>query len=307
MASHNRFAVERRNMKYNTFVQDICQRIQESLCDQTIEIREVLKNNGVRLMGLTITDPSVSVSPTIYLERFYDRYQNGEGADEIAEQIVEIYEENRIREQVDFDSIYQYDHARENLYLKVVNAEKNADLLKEVPHRDFLDLALLPYLQLDQSAFGNATTLIRDNMLSYWNVKPEELLDDATKNMQRCMGYTLTPILDILRDHVTGEEFDDPVEVDPMMYVLFLPGLNYSAVLMTMDHIMAQVAEELNADLYVLPSSIHEVIIIPASDMLCLSKLGELVKTVNETTVSNEEILSDHAYFYKRGSGYQSS
>ena len=302
-----RSAVERRIMEYNTFVENILQRIRETLTGQIVEIREVLKNNGVRLKGLTIMDSDCCVSPTIYLERFYERYQDGEDIDGITESILQIYEENRIREHVDFDEIYQYEKAKRNLYLKAVNANKNADLLKEVPHLRFLDLALLPYLQLEQSPFGNATTLIREGMLSYWNVAKEELLADASANMQRCMGYTLTPILDILQDHIKEEAEEVQTEEDPMMYVLFLPGLNYSAVLMTMDHIMAQVAEELNADLYVLPSSIHEVIIIPAADMLCLSKLTDLVKSVNETTVSSEEILSDHAYFYKRGAGYQSS
>ena len=294
-------------MEYKAFTQHILELACETFDGKKVELREVLKNNGVRLTGLTVIDPTVSVSPTIYLEQFYERYQNGETPDAIMEQIAEIYEENRVKETVDFDVIYSYEKAKENLYYKVVNREKNESLLKEVPHRDFLDLALLPYIELDHSGFMNATTLVRSDMLSYWNITDETLLQDADENMKHCMAYTLTPIMEILKDHMNEETTEQLSQADPNMYVLLTPGMHFCAVLMAMEQIMEQVAQELDADLYVLPSSIHELIVIPATPLLCLSKLGELVKSVNESTVSSEDILSDHAYFYKRGSGYQSS
>ena len=294
-------------MEYKEFTQHILELARETFEGKMVELREVLKNNGVRLTGLTVTDPAVSVSPTIYLEQFFKRYQNGEALEDIMEQIEGVYEENRIRETVDFDAIYSYETARKNLYFKVVNRERNESLLSEVPHRDFLDLVLIPYIELDHSGFLNATTLVRSNMLSYWKITEETLLEDTEENMKQCMAYTLTPIMEILRDHMYEESQELFSRADPKLYVLLTPGMHFCAVLMAMEQIMGQVAQELEADLYVLPSSIHELIVIPATEMLCLSKLDELVKSVNESTVSSEDILSDHAYFYKRGSGYQSS
>ena len=294
---------ERRSMEYLEFVETMRDWVEEALPDQKVTVREVLKNNGIRLQGLTITDQICAASPTIYLERFYESYLEQEGIDEIGEKIVEVYEENRIREELDLDFINVYETVRENLYFKAVNRERNRELLSEVPYKEFLDLALVPYVLIGATPMGSATAVVRRNMLNLWGVTEETLLQDTNLNMVKNAAYTLTRIEDIISDMLPKDE-NIPCSDETQMYVLLNPGKNFAAALMSMEHVMEKIAEDLNADLIVLPSSIHEVIILPAHGMTELTKLNEMVKSVNETTVSREEVLSDHAYLYQRGIGY---
>ncbi len=290
-------------MEYLEFVETMRDWVEEALPDQKVTVREVLKNNGIRLQGLTITDQICAASPTIYLERFYESYLEQEGIDEIGEKIVEVYEENRIREELDLDFINVYETVRENLYFKAVNRERNRELLSEVPYKEFLDLALVPYVLIGATPMGSATAVVRRNMLNLWGVTEETLLQDTNLNMVKNAAYTLTRIEDIISDMLPKDE-NIPCSDETQMYVLLNPGKNFAAALMSMEHVMEKIAEDLNADLIVLPSSIHEVIILPAHGMTELTKLNEMVKSVNETTVSREEVLSDHAYLYQRGIGY---
>lgn len=294
---------ERRSMEYLEFVETMRDWVEDALPDQKVTIREVLKNNGIRLQGLTITDQICAASPTIYLERFYESYLDKEGIDEIGEKILEVYEENRIKEEISLDFINDYELVRENLYFKAVNREQNRDLLSEVPYKEFLDLALVPYILIGATPMGSATAVVRRNMLNLWGISEESLLRDTNLNMVRNARYSLTRIEDIISDMLPKDENIRHSD-ETQMYVLLNPGKNFAAALMSMEHVMEKIADELNSDLIVLPSSVHEVIILPAHGMTDLTKLNEMVKSVNETTVSMEEVLSDHAYLYQRGIGY---
>lgn len=295
---------ERRSMEYLEFVETMRDWVEDALPDQKVTIREVLKNNGIRLQGLTITDQICAASPTIYLERFYESYLEKVGIDEIGEKILEVYEENRIKEEISLDFINDYELVRENLYFKAVNRGQNRDLLSEVPYKEFLDLALVPYILIGATPMGSATAVVRRNMLNLWGVTEESLLRDTNLNMVRNAKYSLTRIEDIISDMLPKESERIKRSDETQMYVLLNPGKSFAAALMSMEHVMEKIAEDLNADLIVLPSSVHEVIILPAHGMTDLSKLDEMVKSVNESTVSREEVLSDHAYFYERGTGY---
>ena len=141
--------------------------------------------------------------------------------------------------------------------------------------------------------------------MELWGVSGEKVLSDAQKNMQSA-GYRLYPILELIREMIPGAKKElDRVSDEAGMYVLLGDRKFFSASLMCVEGIMEQIAAELAGDLIVLPSSIHEVIVLPYSESLDLKELDALVKSVNETTVSREEVLSDHAYLYERGRGYR--
>ncbi len=294
-------------MEYSAFVEKVRELTDEILTDQKVTTREVLKNNGLRFQGISIAEEGYSAAPTIYLEQFYDRYQSGETIEDIVDQIIEIYEDNKTTQDFDKELFEDYAKTKRNLYLKAVNTEKNADLLKDVPSIPFLDLALIPYILIKNVPIGCASAVIHRGMLSLWNRTEEELLADAMQNMKQSFQYDLTPVYDVLKDSLPMQsETTESVREVPM-YVLLPKGMLYGAALMAVEETMEEAAAMLGSDLFVLPSSIHEVIVVPAEENADRAHLDSLVKSVNETTLSKEEILSDHAYYYKRGVGYQCS
>lgn len=82
------------------------------------------------------------------------------------------------------------------------------------------------------------------------------------------------------------------------MYVLSNKLKNYGAACIAYPYILDMLAGVLKENFYVLPSSVHEVIIVPESSQIRQSELERMVREINETQVPEEEILSNHAYFY---------
>lgn len=292
-------------MEYLEFTESIRKSVSDQLGnDKKVTIREVLKNNGIRLKGLLIASKDHSASPTIYLERFYDRYLHGDPMEEITDTIVSIYSENTIGDESIPDLFDDYEKARKDLYLKAVNKEKNGELLSDVPHIDFLDLSLIPYVLIRQIRKMKASVIIHNDMVDHWKVAAKQILADAMKNMIDHYGYELMPMQEMLKQMLQEEDIKTLGKKENAMYVLLSPGMQYCAALMAVDSVMKNVAEQLHSDIVILPSSIHELIVIPSSTDRDWKQLDELVKSVNETSVSDEDILSDHSYLYKRGIGY---
>lgn len=293
-------------MDYLEFVENMKQTMEELLPEHEIGIRKVLKNNGVRLTGITIATKDTQAVPTIYLESFYEDHKNGSPVGEIAERIRDIYLENTREESIRVDFLSEgYEKIRPKLFLKAINRERNEELLREAVHEDFLDLALVPYILIDSSDQGYASAVVNNQLPEMWNVSSDTLLSDAAKNMEETFPYEIVPILTLLssmmKDTIPKEMQELP---DLPMYVLMPRHRNFGAALMAFDSVMEEVGRLFASDFYVLPSSVHELIVVPCDDQRKIGELNEMVKSVNETTVSREEVLSDHAYLYRRGVGY---
>ncbi len=292
-------------MEYLEFTEHIRQCVQDKLSEnETVSVREVLKNNGIRLKGLMITSGDQAVSPTIYLERFFDAYQNGTRVHTITDMIVKAYQENTLKDDSVLRFLDDYEKARKDLYLKAVNRERNAEMLQNVPHMDFLDLALVPYVLIQKIKKAKASVIIHNDILQYWHVSKKQIIADAMRNMIEHYGYKLIPMREILKDILRDTELVRVPETEEKMFVLLSPGMQYGAALMAVDTVMKKVADQLRSDFIILPSSIHELIVVPADIDKDQDELNELVKSVNETSVQEEDVLSDHAYCYKRVTGH---
>ena len=87
------------------------------------------------------------------------------------------------------------------------------------------------------------------------------------------------------------------------MYILSNTLRSYGAACIAYPHILEMIGEILQRDYYVLPSSVHEVVIVPYSSGLDIRELDEMVREINVTQVAEEEVLSSHAYLYRRSTG----
>lgn len=289
-------------MDYQTFITEIEREVKNCLPSVQVSVREVRKNNDVILQGMTLTEDLSNASPTIYMEEFYERYLDGDDLSALAEKVCDIYREHCLSEDMDFSFMDEYETVADKVFLRIVNREKNAELLRDVPYIPFLDLALIPYIVIRNSMIGNASTLIERQLISSWNVDERQVLEDGRRNIHDNYPYSLETIGDVLsrRMHIT---LTDEKNYNAM-YVLSNCGWYYGAALMAVGHVMEEIADKLESNLYVIPSSIHEVIILPTKDRDNLEELVELVKSVNKSCVREEEILSDNAYYYVRGLGY---
>ena len=268
----------------------------EKRIEKSVIVQKLNKNNGIVLYGLTVLEDEINISATIYLEPYYEVYEDT-GMEYIVDRLERVYEENKPEQSFDISKILDYESIKENLRAKLINYELNREFLKEVPHRRFLDLAIVVYiaLEMEEDIEGNATITVKNNLQQTWKVDTEELIDTALENIKGDV------VVADMSEYVDMSLFGDTEKLFDI-YVITNRLKLHGAVAMLQKDRLKQFSEELKKEtLTILPSSIHECLIINAEDETKdIDELREMVKEVNETVVSDQDILSNNVYIYNR-------
>lgn len=268
-----------------------------------ISILHVQKNNSVTLDGLTIREDGCAVAPTIYLEEFYERLTQGETFPALLSEILSVYHRYRPQEAIDPSFFRDFSVIRSRIVYKLVHYDKNKLLLNEIPHVRLLDLAVVFCCLLETESPQFATILIRNEHLSLWQITPEDLMAAAKENTPHLLPPELLPLsklLESLCDHspCAEESFSSPPTLP--IYVLTNQKRFLGAACLLYDHAILSLADEVQSDFYVIPSSIHEILLVPVRPNLSREDINAMICEVNKSEVAPEEILSDHVYYYNR-------
>jgi hypothetical protein len=251
------------------------------------------------LDGLTIQENNCNISPTIYLNYYYDELLTGKPLSVICDHILQTYHSSKPDENIDVSFYTNYENISNKILFKLIHAKKNEELLKEIPHILYLDLAIVFYCLISTTPGGSATILIHNQHLNFWNIQTSDLYQQALCNTPSLLKVELKNMNTIMQELFIDGQLDDCMEADSSpMYVLTNTQKLYGAGCILYTDVLNQFATRLDTDLYILPSSIHEVILLPADPDTSVEELNQMVCDVNETQVLSEEILSDHVYFY---------
>ena len=294
------------------FAQVIKEAVEASLGDgYEVSINDVLKNNDTHLTGLTIRANESNISPTIYLEGSFERYQAGDAAvPVIVSEIISVYESHKVTMPFDASMVTDFSACQSKICFKLVNADRNKELLADAPHMIVCDdLAVLFYILVSNDGSGTATITIRNSMFDMWGVSEEDLFNIALINTQRIfrgsvmsMASVMMELLSDRMDEENTKEFYDMVvsDEDMAMYVCTnTQKINGAGVLLYKD-LLKEFAERVGSDFYILPSSVHETLLVPVSKEMQIEYLRSMVREVNATQVAPEEVLSDNVYIYRR-------
>lgn len=295
-------------MTYDLFKQQLVTSLREFFpTDTQIVIRPFFHNNQLILDGLTILEPGNNISPTIYLNYYFEKYQNGTDFSSIQQHILQYYHHHCPVAQIDTSFFTNFDHVYSRIAYKLVHYEKNRELLKEIPHFPYLDLAIIFYCLVPEGPYENASILIYNHYLTYWDIQPETLLNLARKNTPLLLPWRfdslaelILPALDVLpvKEQPCAEALLDSEAIP--MYVLSNEQRYFGASCILYPNALKEISQQLEDNLYILPSSIHEVILIPASFADDANELSEIVQEVNVSEVAQDEILSDSVYYYNQ-------
>ncbi len=286
----------------------------ESYGNATVELKDVIKNNDTHLTGLTVREEGTSIAPTIYLEDYFKAYETGDkNMDEIMTRIADLYDEAS-RDGISLNAeelvsnITDYETTKEKIMPRVVNKENNEERLKGMPHTDMGDLAVTYHVDLGDSDNGQMSVAVSNEMLNKYGVSVSELHDQACKNMEEMSPAKFETMVETLahlmipgyEDMTPDEKADARAQFempDPGMYVLSNDSKAFGAAAILDTETMDTIRNDVG-DFYILPSSVHEVLIVPKREGMELSDLEAMVKEVNETQVAPNEVLSDHVYEY---------
>lgn len=266
----------------------------------TVNINEVTKNNGTVLHGLTIQEEGGNIAPTIYVDQAFDSYKNGESIDVLANGILNTYEEHKPPQSISVDFFTDFDQAKERLTMKVINAEKNAEMLDGMPHFAFGDLAAIFQVQVESNEFGNAVITVKDEHMDMWGVDVSTLMEYAKANMEEKQPIRIQSMMEVLAEMMgtTPEEMMNMEQ--PPMYVMSNESKVNGAAAMVFTDKIDEFAQQHDANIFILPSSVHEILLLVDNGEMDVANLESMVREVNATQVAPEEVLSDNVYFYDK-------
>lgn len=281
-------------MEFETFLKEIKEGIEQKT-GLKVNVREVLKNNGVLLHGLTLENGN-AVRPTVYVEGLFEAYCNEEaGMEQIICKTMELLQSENGAAGIEVEGYNDFQKIRERVFFKLINYKKNQALLQTVPHMRVLDLAKVFVVDACKDNSGSATILVRMEHIKLWGIDLDELNRMAEENTERMFPATtlqMSKMLEKWAPETDGMEWLDD------MFVVTNDRRLFGAAVLNYARFFKTFAENAGwKDLIILPSSVHELIVIPDNGKA--KELEQLVREINRSTVDAEEVLSDSVYIYR--------
>ena len=179
------------------------------------------------------------------------------------------------------------EYVLQNCHLQVVNASRNRELLREAVSIPLLDLAGIVKVYIHENNCSCACT-VTDTLCRKIGVTTEEILAAAMSNLEKTSFQI-----------VRVEEFTGDPYIEDETMALFVAtneqAFQGASILLHPDKIFG-LAEKMGMDLYILPSSINEVLLISECCGRSEEELRSMVHTVNETELQASDYLSDQIY-----------
>mgnify|MGYP006988884399 CR=1 FL=1 len=321
-------------MKYNDFkiaLRESIQRIVDSrfVGGYEVSLTKVTKNNGKVLDAIVITKGKCEISPTIYIKDFYNSYMSGESMEETCEKVLNTYVSSSLEPDINVDAFKSYKKIKGRIVYKLINTKANKELLKKVPHKTFCDLSMVYYCIMDEKMESRATELIHNAHITLWGITREELHQQACQNTPFVLPAQILPMDDILKELLTDsiikedksiyglygedkpnrEEYE--IQAEEIMgnlgkkddflklYVISNKNRIFGAACILYDGVLREFAKKHNEkDVYIIPSSIHEAIILSENIEVEKEYIKDIIKEVNATDVDECDVLSNNLYKY---------
>ena len=302
--------------EFKGYIQDnILKYLPERYQDADIVINRVVKNNDTVLDGMNIFSGHSGVTPTIYLNAVYEQYQDGRDIDQIvgslADQFVEI-----MGQEVPFNvsQLFDYEDVKDRIVCRLVNRESNAERLSNAPFTTLEDLAVTYHVMVSQDEDGIGSLMITNDLMKGYGVDVDTLHQQAMENMPKLSPIDFRTLNEVMMDMMTpsfaeenGIDLDEAEEMVktmvasqgvPDIYCLTNAGKINGAAVILNPETQEYISDRVGGDYFILPSSIHELLVVCAQEGMEYEELQSMVQEVNQNCVSPDEILSNRVYQY---------
>jgi hypothetical protein len=221
------------------------------------------------------------------------------------ERILSIYDKDTPKQSIDMTFFKYFNKVKERICYRLVSAEHNRELLQKIPHISYLDLAICFYYAYQGDELGAGSILIHNTHMDMWGTNQEELMELAQKNTPQLFPWEYKSMDMVLRELMEEEEkiAGDIFSERLPMQILSNENRVHGAACILYPNLLKNLAEKEGCNLYIIPSSIHEVIILPDSGEENPLQLREMIEEVNATQVEPEEVLSNNLYYFERHIG----
>ena len=289
-------------MDFKEFVNKLEQDLKDAMADispgATVDVRSVEKLQEGSYTGITISPAGGNVGMNLNANQLFDQMQDGQSYEGVLAVAVSTAERGlHDMPAVDVSELMNYEAAKKYLCFDVVGSDRNADMLEKVPHTDKENISMVYRLQLDSTENGAATVLITNAMMEQFGVTKEQLHADAMENAQEIRPADFRTMAAVMAE-MMGMPEEMMADMAPPMYVATNQDKVQGAAVMFYPDFMDQAAKELGGDIFILPSSVHEALILPDDGNMNAQELKEMVTSINASEVSPEDRLTDSVYHY---------
>ncbi len=294
-------------MDYTEFkdqiVEDLKERFAERGTEMDISINTVNKLNE-SYEAITIKPVGESIGVNMPVSKFYDQLDNGKDYRDVLDKMIDVIEgglENK--PDIDTGALTDYSQMKDKLAMEVVSSKTNAEMLEKIPHENIEDMAVVYRFILQSNDDGRASILVTNQMMDTMGVTHDQLRQDALENAPKIKPLVISGMSEVMMELVGVEQAEmmGIVPVDPkdeQMFVATVPDKIHGAGVLAYKDFLEQAAERAGGDFFIIPSSIHELLIVPDNGQMDLASLESMVRDVNATQVAPEDKLTDSVYHY---------
>ena len=287
-------------MDFKEFQNQILQEAKDRMWGVQVEIRPVEKLQGESYTGLSIQPSDSPMAATLNLDAVYNQMvDQGKSFQEVADDLITHAADIIVdMPKIDVNDLTNYDQMKNTLVVQVIPTDRNADMLADIPHKDIEDMSLVYRMQIDQNETGTSSVLITNEMLENYGITVDQLHQDAMDAAVINNPATFRSMQEVLSDLMGMPAEMMPPMDGPQMYVASVESSLNGAGVIAYPDFMNQVAEQVGGDFFVLPSSVHEVLVVPDDGSIDRHDLESMVREVNASEVLPKDQLSDNVYHY---------
>lgn len=292
-------------MDYYTFTDKLLERLSSKLGNSYhIHLETVSKNNSAAEEGFLIQKAGEPISTTYSLGKCYDDYCSGQAMENIIENI--FIEHARFEQLLSFpdsEELSDYSKIKDRLYLRLINREWNKKYLEDKMYLPFLDLAAVFCMDMrdlsDTELLAEQTGVaVLHEQFRQWDVSMFTVSVDAIHNMERNGDFILQKLDDQPSDTTMDTDSRENLS-EPEMWLLRDATEQYlNATALLFPALLENAAEVFGEGFYIIPASVHELLLLPDGEGLNPKELKQMLKETNHTLTAKEEWLSDSIYHY---------
>lgn len=289
-------------MKYEEFSDYVSKCLLRTFEERGEKVRvykkSVIKNNGFELTALSVCREDYAISPTVYVEDYYQKYKDTGNLDMVMEDIYKSFDDKMYESKVDTDAFCNFKEIKDNIIFRLVNRSRNEKILKDIPNLPYLDLSITFRWVVNVDTDGMSSVLISNKDMERWNINIQYLFQLSIENTMRIFPLYIENLFDMLNKIYEIDAYENIRNEKGQLYIITNHiGINGASAILYPGAI-EKCLEKVGTDMYIMPSSVHEMLFISAEYVEDIETLKELVEEANSTVVHCTEVLSDNIYFY---------
>ncbi len=298
-------------MDYESFKQEFTDELKTRLAEQGFDVNTSfnhVEKANMSYEALTVSPEGSNIGINFPIEAAFDEYEHTGDFNEVVEHATSAISQGlENTPEINVSDLTNYEVMKDKLSVEVIATEPNADLLDKIPHETMEDMSVVYRFILDSDEHGRSSILATNEMIDRMGVTPDQLRADALENAPEIRPAVIQGLNEVMME-LMGPEMFEMMGLDEMppevMYVASVPDKQAGAGVLAYQGFMDEAAEKLGGDFYILPSSLHEVLLVPdneamkANGITDFRDLKAMVMEVNATEVKPEEKLTDNVYHY---------